>query len=284
MFFKSFKMKNFTKLQLLKKEVSYIFLSLFHPERKTACALDKFIHEGLNKSHSSIFWGDRLLTLDKSCGFLEKTEFKRAYNKIHGNHKYDQYNGPHTVAWRLHTLCWAAQEALSLPGDFMECGTFKGDFAWVVSQCVDFAKTGEIFYLHDSFEGFAKGDTTVDQGYADFANPIYQEAGIYDSVLQRFAVNPNVKIIRGYLPEALDPTQPAQISFLHMDLNSPGAEVETLRELWPRIVAGGFIIFDDYGWKVFAKQKEAEDLFASEHGLSILELPTGQGLLIKKDF
>jgi hypothetical protein len=259
-------------------------IKTFHREQKTFSSFDRFIYEELTKSHASIFWGDRLLTLDKNCGFLEKTEFKRAYNKIHGNLKYDQYNGSHSVAWRLHTLCWAAQEALRLPGDFMECGTFKGDFAWVVSQCVDFATAGKTFYLYDSFEGFAKEDKTVDQGYADFANPIYQEVGIYESVLQRFKRNPEVKITKGYLPETLDPIYPAKISFLHMDLNSPGAEVDTLRKLWPRIVVGGFVIFDDYGWKVFAKQKEAEDQFASEHGLSILELPTGQGLLLKKEF
>ena len=243
---------------------------------------DHIILNVLPKYHSSVFWGDKLLTLDKSFGFLEKPEFKSAYEKIHGNHKYDQYKGPHTVAWRLHTLCWAAQETLSLPGDFMECGTFKGDFAWVVSQCVDFAKAGKTFYLYDSFEGFAKDDKTVDQGYADFANPIYQEVGIYESVLQRFKGNPNVKITKGYLPDALDPIHPAEISFLHMDLNSPGAEVNTLRKLWPRVVQGGIVVFDDYGWKVFAKQKEEEDRFAAEKGLSILELPTGQGLLVKR--
>jgi hypothetical protein len=258
-----------------------IFSKLFLRKEKS-CSLDQTILNDLPNHHSSVFWGDRLMTLDKSCGFLEKPEFKNAYKKIHGNHKYDQYKGSHTVAWRLHTLCWAAQEALSLPGDFMECGTFKGDFAWVVSQCVAFAKAGKTFYLYDSFEGFAEDDKTVDQGYADFANPIYREAGIYDSVLHRFSGNPKVKIIRGYLPEALDPIHPAQISFLHMDLNSPGAEVNTLRKLWPRIVVGGFIIFDDYGWKVFAKQKEEEDRFAAEKGLSILELPTGQGLLVKR--
>lgn len=243
---------------------------------------DHIILNVLPKYHSSVFWGDKLLTLDKSFGFLEKPEFKSAYEKIHGNHKYDQYKGPHTVAWRLHTLCWAAQETLSLPGDFMECGTFKGDFAWVVSQCVDFAKAGKTFYLYDSFEGFAKDDKTVDQGYADFANPIYQEVGIYESVLQRFKGNPNVKITKGYLPDALDPIHPAEISFLHMDLNSPGAEVNTLRKLWSRVVQGGIVVFDDYGWKVFAKQKEEEDRFAAEKGLSILELPTGQGLLVKR--
>lgn len=123
----------------------------------------------------------------------------------------------------------------------------------------------------------------MDQGYADFANPIYQEVGIYESVLQRFKGNPNVKITRGYLPDALDPIYPAAISFLHMDLNSPGAEVNTLQKLWCRVAQGGIIVFDDYGWKVFAKQKEEEDRFAAEKGLSILELPTGQGLLLKKE-
>jgi len=48
----------------------------------------------------------------------------------------------------------------------MECETFKDDFAWVASQCVDFAKAGKAFYLYDSFHGFAKDDGTVDQGYA----------------------------------------------------------------------------------------------------------------------
>ena len=90
-----------------------------------------------------------------------------------------------------------------------------------------------------------------------------------------------MKITKGYLPDALDPIHPAEVSFLHMDLNSPGAEVNTLRKLWPRVVQGGIVVFDDYGWKVFAKQKEEEDRFASEYGLSILEMPTGQGLLIK---
>ena len=276
-------MKRLKKIETFGKEVCNKLISaICWRKQLTASTFDNLILENLSKIHISIFWGDRLLTLDKSFGFLEKPEFKSAYEQIHGNHKYDQYNAPQTVAWRLHTLCWAAQEALSLPGDFVECGTFKGDFAWVVSQCVDFVKAGKTFYLYDSFEGFAKNDETVDKGYADFANPIYQEAGIYESVLQRFKGNPNVKITKGYLPDALDPIHPAEISFLHMDLNSPGAEVNTLRKLWPRVVQGGIVVFDDYGWKVFAKQKEEEDRFAAEKGLSILELPTGQGLLIKK--
>jgi hypothetical protein len=42
------------------------------------------------------------------------------------------------------------------------------------------------------------------------------------------------------------------------------------------------IIFDDYGWKVFRKQKVAEDQFMRARGYEVLELPTGQGLVVKR--
>ena len=80
--------------------------------------------------HASVFWGDRLLTLDKSAGFLEDEKFKRAFAEIRGSHQYDQYEGKDTIAWRLHTLCWAAKNAVMIDGDFVECGVFKGDMAW----------------------------------------------------------------------------------------------------------------------------------------------------------
>ena len=46
--------------------------------------------------------------------------------------------------------------------------------------------------------------------------------------------------------------------------------------------SGGVIVFDDYGWKMFHKQKEAEDDFMRRRGYEILEMPTGQGLVVKR--
>jgi hypothetical protein len=44
----------------------------------------------------------------------------------------------------------------------------------------------------------------------------------------------------------------------------------------------GLIIFDDYGWKIFYKQKEATDSFMAGRRRIICELPTAQGLMIKR--
>ena len=93
---------------------------------------------------------------------------------------------------------------------------------------------------------------------------------------------PHVKIIRGFVAESFKIAVPERIAFLHIDLNSPAAEIAALEQLFDRVVSGGYIVFDDYGWKLFKKQREAEDRFMSDRGHSILELPTGQGLVIKQ--
>jgi hypothetical protein len=169
----------------------------------------------------------------------------------------------------------------------MECGTFKGDFAWMITQCVDYQAFKKEFYLYDSFEGLSEelvreDDYKFNPNYKDIANKSYREPGIYVGVVNRFAPNPTVKITKGFLPGTLDERCPTQISFLHMDLNSPEAERATLEQLWDRIVEGGYIVFDDYGWLFFERQKEVEDAWAKSLGHSILELPSGQGLLIKR--
>jgi O-methyltransferase len=101
-------------------------------------------------------------------------------------------------------------------------------------------------------------------------------------VVEKFRDVANVRIVRGVLPEVLADIAPEKIAFLHIDINSPAAEIGTLEVLFDRVAAGGIVVFDDYGWHLFRKQKEAEDAFMAARGYRILELPTGQGLLVKR--
>jgi O-methyltransferase len=54
-----------------------------------------------------------------------------------------------------------------------------------------------------------------------------------------------------------------------------------LEILFERVVAGGLIVLDDYGWLYYRDQKKAHDDFFAAHGLRVMELPTGQGLVLK---
>jgi O-methyltransferase len=41
-------------------------------------------------------------------------------------------------------------------------------------------------------------------------------------------------------------------------------------------------VFDDYGWTGYRDQKAAADAFMRANALAVLELPTGQGLVVKR--
>jgi hypothetical protein len=248
---------------------------------------DEAIEDYLLPQHHSLFWGDRLLTIDKSAGFLSDPKFRNAYDAIHGSHQYDQYSSPQTISWRLHTLVWAAQHGLTLEGDFVECGVFKGDMSWVISKNVDIAAHNKNFYLYDTFTGFSdkyssENDFPDNPGFFNVAQTHYSDPSLYPNVCKRFSDQPYVKIIKGIVPDILRENIPEKIAFLHIDLNSPAAEVGALEILFPRLSPNAILIFDDYGWKQFHRQKEAEDQFMETLGYKILELPTGQGIVVKK--
>jgi O-methyltransferase len=239
----------------------------------------------LDKSHHTVSWGDRLLTLDKNFGFKQDPAFDQAIKSIRGSHQYDQYDGPDGIAWRLNTLCWAAGRALRAGGDFVECGVFKGDMSWVVAQVVG-AERIPHFYLFDSFAGFSPRHSSQEDfpdtpNFVAFANEVYRTKGLYESVRDRFSPHKNFTVIKGFLPDALDQARPDRIGYLHLDLNSARAEVAVLEQLFDRVVPGGVIVFDDYGWWQYRTQKQAEDEFMRARGYDILELPTGQGLVVK---
>ena len=54
-----------------------------------------------------------------------------------------------------------------------------------------------------------------------------------------------------------------------------------LEYFWPKLVPGGIIILDDYGYGNNQDQKWAHDTWAASKRIKILSLPTGQGLIIK---
>jgi FkbM family methyltransferase len=105
---------------------------------------------------------------------------------------------------------------------------------------------------------------------------------LYQSVCDRFATCPEISVHRGYLPEALQGRAPDSIAWLHIDLNAAIPEVQTLEVLFDRLVPSGIVILDDYGWLVLRGQKDAEDRFFARRGYQVLELPTGQGMVVKR--
>ncbi len=65
-------------------------------------------------------------------------------------------------------------------------------------------------------------------------------------------------------------------------MNAAQAEVGALDVIFDRVVPGGHIVFDDFGRANLASLCVEESAWMKARGYEILELPTGQGLVIKR--
>jgi hypothetical protein len=169
----------------------------------------------------------------------------------------------------------------------VECGVYRGDMTWMMTEMVDLRRAAKKFYIYDTFTGFvpqysSAADFPGAPQYLDHIDKQYRASDIESYVRNRFRNKDYVVVTKGIVPDVLHEIAPERIAFLHLDLNSPRAETGALEVLLDRVSPGGIIIFDDYGWKHFQNHKEATDRYMAERGQVIMELPTGQGLMIKR--
>lgn len=227
--------------------------------------------DAMTRIYGRYFAGDMMIAFEKNMGFMQDAPFAAAYNAQRSDAQEE------SLVWRLHVLCWCAHNALRLEGDFVECGVYRGFSTAVAAQYLEFGTLPKSWHLFDTFSGIP-----ADQLDAGHTNPAsYQDPKLYDGVVRRFAAYPNIHVHRGRVPEILLQAAPARIAFLHLDMNSSAAEIGALEVLYDRLVAGAFVLLDDYGWFAYRQQMIAEDAFFGARGCRVLELPTGQGLVIK---
>lgn len=223
------------------------------------------------KMFGRVYANDNVILFGRNLAIRKDEKFMQAVRR-HARTRQDA-----SLLLRLNTLVWAAHQALRIPGDFVECGVFRGFCSAVVADYVDFQRIDKSFFLYDTFAGIpAEYDSEKHDA------PPFHEKGLYESVLERFSTYTNVQVVRGTVPETFKETLPEQISFLHIDMNSSKSEIAALEVLFDRVSTGGLIVFDDYGWWGYGAQQRAEDQFMKDRGHRILELPTGQGLLVKQ--
>lgn len=228
---------------------------------------------------------DYLTVWNKSVGFLSSPRFVSAYKRgMNSGHAIGRARGSSLdihIEWRIHVCCWAALHAAKLGGDFVECGTNTGIMSLAVCDYIDFNSTEKDFWLFDTFSGMPLEQISEEElrGNRDKENEMYFDC--YELTLENFSQYPRAKLVRGIVPETLCSVPIDSVCYLCIDMNILEPERAALAYFWPKLVAGGVVVFDDYGWSGYKLQKESHDRFAQENGTEILELPTGQGLLIK---
>jgi len=221
------------------------------------------------------YQADGLIT-SNNCDFINEPRFKKAYEAAEKTNPWEGFNMP----WRVYIVCWFANMVKKLPGDFVECGVNTGAYARAIIEYIDFPSLGKKFYLLDTYEGLVPGQITEKEHKAGIGTYLKNYRNVYDQVVETFKPFP-AKIIKGAVPGTLPQCDAKEICYLSIDMNVMEPEIAAANYFWDRVVKGGVIILDDYGFPRHIEQKLAFDEFAREKGVNILSLPTGQAIIFK---
>jgi hypothetical protein len=189
--------------------------------------------------------------------------------------------------WRVHVACWAAQTALRVEGDFVECGVNAGFVSSAIMNKLCWNTLGRRFYLIDTFAGPVLAQYSAEEVREQRLSIARRalEAGAYvtdiDRIRANFAEWPTAIPVQGAVPEILGKIDFGAVAFLHIDMNCALPEQRALEFFWDRMPPGAVILFDDYGYYGHGCQRDAIDSAAQARGAEILSLPTGQGVIVR---
>ncbi len=218
---------------------------------------------------------DGLATIH-NCDFIDNEDFIRAYR---AGEQLDSWWGG-KIHWRVHVLFWAVTRAVNLEGDFVECGVNRGGFARSIIEYINFEQIPDKkYYLLDTFEGLVEKYISGEEREHGVDEYRYEDS--YAEVKKTFADFENVVIVKGAVPDTLEQVKSEKVCFLSIDMNCVAPEIAAADFFWDKLVSGAAIVLDDYGWAKHIVQKRAFDEFAKRKGVTILSLPTGQGLILK---
>ena len=167
-------------------------------------------------------------------------------------------------------------QSLSKEGSVIECGVYKGGTAALLASAITDAGATKKFYLFDTFDGMPETDTVRD---------LHKKGDFSDTSLKsvkEFVGYPKiVEFRKGFLPQTFEGLENEKFCFAHIDVDIYKSIWDALIFIWPRMVAGGFVIFDDYGFPSCPGAREAVDEFFAQQTSIPICLPTGQAIVIK---
>ena len=192
--------------------------------------------------------------------------------------KYYSIATPRTVVSpdRCYVIYILLKQALKIDGDAVECGVYKGGTAAMMAKIIAQSGCPKKLFLFDTFTGMPETDKERDLPMeGDFADTSAED-------VERYVNEPEIAVIKkGLIPKTFVGLETRRFAFAHIDVVIYRAIIDSLEFIWPRLVSGGFMIFDDYGFASCAGARQAVDEYFYNTKTYPLCLPTGQAIIIK---
>jgi len=200
--------------------------------------------------------------------WLGEPEFEALYGAVRGRTLVSRD--------RCYVLWRTLRQAARLPGQVIECGVYRGGTALLAARTLAGAGSEHELHLFDSFAGMPETTPDVDRFRpGDLAGASAKE------VAELLVPYPLVRLHVGTIPETFSGLAQGRVVWAHVDVDLYRSVRDCVEFLLPRLVPGGIMVFDDYGFPSCAGARRAVDeAFATRPEVPLC-LPTGQCLVVK---
>ncbi|MDF6020689.1 TylF/MycF/NovP-related O-methyltransferase [Streptomyces sp. JH34] len=181
-----------------------------------------------------------------------------------------------------------------IPGDIVECGVWRGGSMQACAKTLlSLGETDRDLYLFDTYEGMTpptaedlRRDGRPARELLDAQGkdrPIWAVASLED-VRTGFEQVPypkdRVHYVQGKVEDTVPERAPERISILRLDTDWYASTKHELQHLYGRLVSGGVLLIDDYGY--WQGSRQAVDEFLEETGEQLLLLRMDEGRIAVK--
>ncbi|MGH8823985.1 MAG: TylF/MycF/NovP-related O-methyltransferase [Jiangellaceae bacterium] len=193
---------------------------------------------------------------------------------------------------KLHALISATKyiHDHAIPGDVVECGVWRGGSMHAVARVLDAAGDhSRDLYLFDTFEGMpppTARDRRLDgRSAAKLLAASEKSANVWayatlEDVRAGFETVPypaeRIHYVQGKVEDTVPERAPAQISLLRLDTDWYESTRHELEHLYGRLVSGGVLIIDDYGWWQGSRDATEEFLRRTDERLLLVRAGSGR--------
>jgi O-methyltransferase len=166
--------------------------------------------------------------------------FKAAYLQVELATLVDKYRC--FELWRL-----VEQSAKLETGALIEIGVWRGGTAALIATQAKRLGLHDKVYACDTFSGIVKaGDEDPDYVGGEHADT--SERLVEDFLYKTLELD-NIEILTGIFPEETGgKVENLKFRFCHVDVDVYQSAKDVTEWIWERLVPGGMIVYDDYGW------------------------------------
>lgn len=154
-------------------------------------------------------------------------------------------------------------ERENVPGDFVECGVYRGGSAGVLGYEARHSKFGRKLWLYDSFAGMPEAMEKDDDYSRSLKGSYIGSEQQTRKILHRLNVpEEQYTIVVGLFEDTFSQAEISKIALLHVDCDFYNPVKLSLETFYEFVQPGGYVVLNDYGW--FQGSKLATDEFISK--------------------